>query len=56
LLLNGERAAAVEHFKISNSLGLLAAMDEVKERRSILPPETIVEFAMARARLRVPQP
>jgi lipoprotein NlpI len=52
LLLNGERAAAAEHFKVSNDLGIVVSMDEVKERRTVFPPETLIEFAVARARLK----
>jgi hypothetical protein len=55
LLLNDERAAAAEHFKISSDLGIVVAMDEVKERRAVFPPETLIEFAVARARLKGPE-
>lgn len=55
LLLNGEHVAAAEHFKVPNDLGIVVAMDEVKERRSLFPPETLIEFAVARARLKGPE-
>ena len=54
LVLKGKRAEAVAHFKISNDIGVVAAMDEVKERRAVVPPDTLIEFAMARARLKEP--
>jgi tetratricopeptide (TPR) repeat protein len=54
LFLNGERAAAMENFKVASDLGIVVAMDEVKEHRSIFPPETLIEFAAARARLKEP--
>jgi tetratricopeptide (TPR) repeat protein len=54
LVLKGKRAEAAEHFKISGDLGVVTAMDEVKERRAVVPPDTLIEFALARARLKEP--
>jgi lipoprotein NlpI len=56
LMLKGDRAAALGHFKISSDLGPVTAMDEVKQRRTVLPPDCLIEFAAARARLREPAP
>ena len=56
LTLKGDRKSALAHFKISADLGMVVAMDEVKERREVIPPDTMIEFSLARARLKESAP
>jgi len=52
LLLKGDKAGAAIHFEASRDIGLLTAVAEVETGRSVIPADTLVEFTLARARLR----
>jgi tetratricopeptide (TPR) repeat protein len=56
LLLKGDKAGAAMHFKAARDIGLMMAIEEVKARRAVIPADTVVEFTLARARLRELEP
>lgn len=52
LLMQGHSADARVHFQSSNDIGVVVADQAVREGRAVLPSDTVIEFALARARLK----
>ena len=52
LMINGDRDAAKAHFLASAAIGSIADAEEVYAHRATATPDTIVEFIVARQRLR----
>jgi len=52
LLFNNDRAGARSHFQACSDVGVVVAMNPVRRRQMLFPPDTVIEFALARARLK----
>jgi cytochrome c-type biogenesis protein CcmH/NrfG len=56
LLLSGDKTGAVEQFQAVQDIGLVMANEEMNGARAFIPSDTVVEFTLARARLKELRP
>ena len=52
LLIQGDSAAAKDHFQRSSEIGVVVADQSVQNNQAGFPPDTVIEFALAQARLK----